>query len=118
MKPEDQRILASAVVGIGRMLSLTHGKLALALDLSASDLAELQSRQKGLRLTPKSFEAAQSLLSLYHSLQVAFGGCDRSIRSWMSAENLDFDARPIDLINSPEGLRAVCDYLEGYRARV
>ncbi|WP_366933415.1 MbcA/ParS/Xre antitoxin family protein [Erythrobacter sp.] len=46
-----------------------------------------------------------------------FGGSNRSARSWLLARNLDFNARPIDLIDSPEGLRAVCDYLEGYRVR-
>ncbi|MBO6529086.1 MAG: DUF2384 domain-containing protein [Erythrobacter sp.] len=54
---------------------------------------------------------------LHEALMALFGGSNRSARSWLLARNLDFNARPIDLIDSPEGLRAVCDYLEGYRVR-
>ncbi len=118
MRHTDLKILTSAVFEIREMLSLADEKLALALDLSVSDLAELYSGEPELRLPSKSFEAAQALLRLHDSLQALFGGCDRSARSWMSTRNLDFDARPIDLIVSPEGLCAVRDYLEGYRARV
>ena len=46
------------------------------------------------------------------------GSDDKAAKSWLSAPNLDLDARPIELIESFKGLITVCDYVDAHRARV
>jgi len=76
-----------------------NGKLSCALSvLRISKQAAMDLRQSGL----------------HHSqiaLQAFFGGCNRSTRSWLTAQNLDLDSRPIESIDSPAGLRTICNYL-------
>lgn len=54
MELGDQKILTSALVEIGDMLSVSKDKLASVLDLSASGFAELRYCRKALRLPSKS----------------------------------------------------------------
>jgi uncharacterized protein (DUF2384 family) len=118
MEADDGRVLTSAVARIAEFWGLTNARLGAVLGLSESTVSRLRSGKAELDPASKSFEAAQFLLRLFRSLDALLGSDDLSARSWLATENLDLDARPIDLIESFKGLITVCDYVDAYRARV
>ena len=59
----------------------------------------------------KAFELAQLLLRIYDTLGRIVHGDDAAARGWLSAENTALGARPIDLIQTAQGLVDVEGYL-------
>jgi uncharacterized protein (DUF2384 family) len=118
LKAEDDQLLTSAVSRIGAFWGLSNAKLGSVLGLSPATISRMRSGQSALDPASKSFEAGQYLLRLFRSLDALMGSDDAAARSWLGAENLDLEARPLDLINSFKGLMTVCDYVDAHRARV
>ena len=118
LEPDDGRILTSAIARIAEFWGLTNAKLGSVLGLSPATVSRLRSGKAELDPASKSFEAAQYLLRLFRSLDALLGSDDMAARAWLSARNVDLDARPIDLVDSFKGLMTVCDYVDAHRARV
>lgn len=118
MRPDDGKVLTSAIARIAGFWGLTNPKLGAILGVSESTASRLRSGKAELDLSSKSFEAAQFLLRLFRSLDALLGSDDMSARAWLTTPNLDLDARPIDLVESFRGLITVCDYVDAHRARV
>ena len=118
LEPDDGRILTSAIARIAEFWGLTNAKLGSVLGLSSATVSRLRSGKAELDPASKSFEAAQYLLRLFRSLDALLGSDDMAARAWLSARNMDLDARPIDLVDSFRGLMTVCDYVDAHRARV
>ena len=118
LEPDDGRILTSAIARIAEFWGLTNAKLGSVLGLSSATVSRLRSGKAELDPASKSFEAAQYLLRLFRSLDALLGSDDMAARAWLSARNMDLDARPIDLVDSFKGLMTVCDYVDAHRARV
>ena len=114
----DAQILTSAVTRVAQAWSLSNAKLAGILGLSPATASRLRSGQARLDPASKAFEAGQFLLRLFRSLDALMGSDDDAARRWLQATNLDLAARPIELVDTFRGLIAVCDYVDGYRARV
>lgn len=57
------------------------------------------------------------VLRLYQSLGALLGHETANIASWLRTKNLDFAMCPIDLMQTEAGLRALCDYADGYRSK-
>ncbi len=115
---DDAHILTSAVARIAHAWSLSNAKLASILGLSSATASRLRNGQAQLDPASKAFEAGQFLLRLFRSLDALMGSDDDAARRWLATSNLDLAARPIELIDTFRGLIAVCDYVDGYRARV
>lgn len=65
-----------------------------------------------------NIKMAQQLLWLWESLSGLFGTDLASARAWLREENIDLEARPVDLIeSSSNGLETVCNYLSSYQHR-
>jgi uncharacterized protein (DUF2384 family) len=118
IQPSDDRILTSAVTKVADYWNLSNAKLGAVLGLSPATVSRLRSGQAKLDPSSKSFEAGQFLLRLFRSLDAMMGSDDSAAKSWLSATNLDLDAKPIELIDSFKGLMTVCDYVDAHRARV
>jgi uncharacterized protein (DUF2384 family) len=115
---DDSRILTVAVAKVADLWGLSNAKLGVVLGLSSATASRLRSEQTRLDPVSKSFEVGQFLVRLFRSLDALMGSDDAAARSWLSAANLDLEARPIELIDSFKGLIKVCDYVDAYRARV
>jgi uncharacterized protein (DUF2384 family) len=115
---DDSRILTVAVTKVADLWGLSNAKLGAVLGLSPATASRLRSNQTKLDPVSKSFEVGQFLVRLFRSLDALMGSDDSAARSWLSATNLDLEARPVDLIDSFMGLIKVCDYVDAYRARV
>jgi uncharacterized protein (DUF2384 family) len=115
---DDERILTEAVGRVAGFWGLSNAKLGVVLGLSSATISRLRSGQARLDGASKSFEAAQHLIRLFRSLDALLGSDDAAAKRWLSAPNLDLDARPLDLIDSFRGLMTVCDYVDDHRARV
>jgi hypothetical protein len=67
------------------------------------------------RSNGKAFELAQLLVHLHDLLDRMVAGDDLAARAWLLADNSALGGRPIDLIESVQGLAVVVGYL---RARL
>lgn len=114
----DAEVLSTAVVRVAGFWGLSNAKLAMVLGLSPATASRLKAGTSLLDPASKSFEAGQFLLRLFRGLDALMGSDDEASRSWLATENLDLEARPIDLIDSLRGLITVCDYVDAHRARV
>lgn len=114
----DAEVLSSAMIKIAEFWGLSNAKLGVVLGLSPATASRLRSGKSQLDPASKSFEAGQFLLRLFRGLDALMGSDDDASRRWLTAENLDLDARPLDLIDSFKGLITVCDYVDANRARV
>lgn len=119
-RPEARNgiILAEAVRRIAEYWHLTNAGLGDILGLSGSTVSRLRNGTWHFQAGSKSFELAQYLVRLFRSLDSLMGSDDAASRSWLQAENLELDARPLELIRTIRGLMTVADYVDDYRARV
>lgn len=118
LQTADDQTLTSAVAKIADFWGLGNAKLGAVLGLSPATVSRLRSGQAKLDPASKSFEAGQYLLRLFRSLDALMGSDDKAAKSWLAAQNLDLEAKPLDLIDSFKGLMTVCDYVDAHRARV
>lgn len=114
----DSRILTIAVAKVADLWGFSNAKLGAVLGLSPATASRLRSEQTRLDPVSKSFEVGQSLVRLFRSLDALMGSDDAAARAWLDADNLDLEARPVELIDSFRGLIKVCDYVDAHRARV
>lgn len=114
----DAAILTQAVLRISDLWKLSNAKLGVVLGVSASTVSRMRSGMSILDSASKSFEAAQYLLRLFRSLDALMGSDDHASQSWLRTLNLDLEAVPIEYIESFRGLMELCDYVDGYRAKV
>jgi uncharacterized protein (DUF2384 family) len=115
---QDARILTEAVVRIAEFWGLTNPKLGQVLGVSATTVSRFRAHSADLDPQSKSFEAGQYLARLFRSLDALLGSDDAAAKRWLVAFNDDLDARPVDLLDSFKGLMTLCDYVDGFRARV
>lgn len=114
----DAQVLSSALARIADFWGFSNAKLGTVLGLSPATVSRMRSGRTALDPSSKSFEAGQFLLRLFRGLDALLGSDDDASRRWLATENLDLDARPLDLIDSFRGLVRVCDYVDAHRARV
>ena len=114
----DAQVLTSAVARIAELWALSNAKLGMILGVSSATASRIRSCQAQLDPASKSFEAGQFLLRLFRSLDALMGSDDKASRRWLTTPNLDLAAKPFDLVDSFRGLITVCDYVDGFRARV
>jgi uncharacterized protein (DUF2384 family) len=114
----DAQVLTSAVARIAELWALSNAKLGMILGVSSATASRIRSGQAQLDPASKSFEAGQFLLLLFRSLDALMGSDDKASRCWLTTPNLDLAAKPFDLVDSFRGLITVCDYVDGFRARV
>ena len=114
----DSANLTSAVARIADLWGLSNAKLGAVLGVSPATASRLKSGQTQLDPATKSFEAGQFLLRLFRGLDALMGSDDDASRRWLGSANLDLGVRPLELVDTLRGLITLCDYVDGYRARV
>ena len=114
----EGQVLSSAVTRIAAFWALTNAEVGRVLGLSGPTASRLRSGAYRLERGAKPFELAQFLLRLFRSLDALMGSDDDAASRWLRTTNADLGGRPIDLIQTVQGLVAVADYVDAFRARV
>lgn len=115
---EPAEILTKAVIRAGNILQIKQMTIARILGLSAATVSRLHSGH--YLLNPergKEWEFALLFIRLFRSIDAILGHGE-SARKWLTGHNLALDGRPLDLIETTEGLIRVLHYLDAHRGRI
>lgn len=116
-QPEAAGVLSKATARAAEQLGLTQTRLARILGLSPATVSRLVAGNFQLTPDSKAWEFAVLLLRLFRSLD-SIVGTQAAARTWLNGDNLALAGKPIDLIQSTEGLVRVLQYLDASRARI
>ena len=110
--------MTKAVVRAARLLKFNQLLVARILGVSAPTASRMVSGSYVLsRDRPKEWEFGLLLVRLFRSLDAILGSGQKA-QAWLASQNLALGARPIDLIESAEGLVRVLHYLDAHRGRI
>lgn len=110
--------LTKAVVRAARLLKFNQNLVARILGVSAPTASRMVAGSYVLsRDRPKEWEFGLLLVRLFRSLDTILGSGVKS-QAWLASQNLALGARPIELIESAEGLIRVLHYLDAHRGRI
>ena len=110
------RILTNAVLKAAYLLDVSDSILAKILGLST--ISNLQKGDSALLPNTPSFREAIMFVRLFRSLDSVVGGDEKVAKSWLININLALNGIPINLIQTPSGLRDVIAYLDARRAPI
>lgn len=114
----DQQLNDSAVVK--KAVRATAAKLGLSLVLLSEVTGvrrEVFSRERE-RLGPKQIELCLLVIRVARSLSALLDGNDEQMKHWIKTENRAFNATPLDMMKSVQGLARTVQYLDGMRAKI
>lgn len=110
--------LTKAVVRAAGLIGVSQQALARILGVSAATVSRMFSGQYRLaRERGKEWELAVLFVRMYRSLDAIFGNTDAA-QQWLNGDNLGLLGKPVELIQSTEGLVRVLHYLDAHRGRV
>jgi len=116
--PDAAATLSKAVRNVASLLELRQSTLAGILGISAASASRLCAGT--YQLSPergKEWELALLLVRLFRSLDAMLGhGADT--RTWLNSPNLALASKPLDLLESAEGLVRVLHYVDAHRGRI
>jgi len=112
-----QLVLTKAVVNTANYLGLPKNKLAHILGVSSATVTRLYVNSYQLSPAKKEWDFAVLLVRLFRSLDSIVGGAADDAKKWLASENKAFAGKkPVELIESTEGLVRVVNYLDACRA--
>ncbi len=114
--PAESVVVTKAVLKAASNLGLKNKELGKVLGLSEPTVSRLRTEQKQIETSEKAFELAALFIRLYRSLDAITGGDDGVSSHWLQNTNTALNARPLDLIQSVQGLVSVIQYLDSRRA--
>jgi transcriptional regulator with XRE-family HTH domain len=116
--PDAAATLSKAVARTLNLLQLKQATLARILGVSPATASRLCAGAYQLSPTrAKEWELALLLVRLFRSLDAILGHGD-SAQQWLSGHNTALNARPVELIETAEGLVRVVHYLDAHRGRI
>lgn len=116
--PEAGATLSKAVARTLNLLELKQATLARILGVSPATVSRLCAGT--YTLSPKrakEWELALLFVRLFRSLDAILGHGDNA-QKWLTGHNTALGARPLDLIETTEGLVRVVHYLDAHRGRI
>src|ERR1039457_2010831 len=113
------QVLTKAVINTATYLDFPKVKLAHILGVSAATVTRLYANNYQLSPGKKEWDFAVLLVRLFRSLDSIVGGAADDAKKWLASENKAFAGKkPVELIESTEGLVRVVNYLDACRAIV
>lgn len=110
--------VTKAVIRAARLLKFNQVRVARILGVSSPTASRLFSGHYLLsRDRPKEWEFGLLLVRLFRSLDAILGHGEKA-HIWLSNMNHGLGARPLELIESAEGLIQVLHYLDAHRGRI
>ncbi|BBP03153.1 hypothetical protein TPL01_05780 [Sulfuriferula plumbiphila] len=117
-RPEAGATLTKAVARTLNLLQLRQSTLARILGVSAATVSRLCAGTYTLNPSrAKEWEFALLFVRLFRSLDAILGHGDNA-QKWLAGHNSALNARPLDLIETTEGLVRVVHYLDAHRGRI
>jgi transcriptional regulator with XRE-family HTH domain len=107
-------ILRKATTRAAAALKLKNQELAKLLGVSASTITRVM---EGRPIEGKAEELAILFVRMFRSLDAVLGGDADACQKWLHAENTHLGDRPVQRIQSVEGLVHVTQYLDGMRGK-
>ena len=106
---KDALILSKAVKRAAEFLGVSKDTLSSILSIQTSQLEPVLK----LGIDPKTKQGERSLIfiNVYTRLAALSGGDEMFIKHFMQTDNRYFEAKPIDVMKSAEGLERVHHYL-------
>lgn len=112
-------ILSKALARAAELMGLKQSEVAQIIGVSPAFVSRMKDRRATLSPGTKPFQLAALLLRAWRSLDAIVGSSDDTSRKWMRIPNRGLDeAKPVDLLKTPQGLVRVCDYLDSRRGRI
>lgn len=110
--------LTKAVIRAAGLVGVSQQALGRILGVSAATVSRMFSGQYRLaRERGKEWELAVLFVRMYRSMDAIFGHGETS-RQWLNGDNLGLQGKPVELIQTTEGLVRVLHYLDAHRGRV
>lgn len=111
---QEQVVLTKAVARAAERLGISNRMLANIIGVSPSTVTRMHDAQYQLHAGRKEWELGVLFVRMFRSLDAIAG--DSGSRTWLTSENRAFgDRKPIEVIESTEGLVHVCNYLDAHR---
>lgn len=115
--PDEEAVIAKAVLSAADRLGLTNRHLAAVIGLSEASVSRMQ-RGRGVDPDSKEGELALMFVRLFRALDALMGGNEAQARAWLHAMNDHLGGAPAERIRSVEGLVDVVQYLDAMRGRL
>ncbi len=114
-----KKVLSKAVVNTADRLGFTKNKLSKVLGLSPATVTRLYTLSYELSPGKKEWDFGVLLVRLFRSLDAIVGGSREDALAWLNSENKGLAGRkPVDLVETTEGLVSVVHYLDACRGVV
>jgi Protein of unknown function (DUF2384) len=113
---EEAALVGRAAFRAADFLDMSGAELARTIGISEPSVSRLRSG--AFVPTGKSVEMAVLFVRLFRGLDAIVGGDAESARSWLRAENLALRGKPLDLIQTAQGLVQAVQHVDSRRARV
>jgi transcriptional regulator with XRE-family HTH domain len=117
-KPALAAILTKAVLRAAQHLDIPSKVLARVIGVSEATVSRLRSGQSRIEPSDKAFELAALFVRLYRSLDAITGGDDSVSARWLQNHNTALHVKPVEAIQTVQGLVGVIQYLDSRRAVV
>ncbi|CAN5391209.1 hypothetical protein BH10PSE19_BH10PSE19_22300 [soil metagenome] len=115
---DKKRILTKALIRMAERFELSRRELSAIIGQSESSLSRIFTKQN-YYIDPASKEGqlAILLLRLFRNLDTLFGGNANQCQLWLKSDNSHLNAKPLELIQSIEGLIITIHYLDAIRGK-
>jgi hypothetical protein len=115
-RPDAGAVLTKAFLRAGDLLGLSQRTLAKIIGRSEASMSRI-AQGRLFEAKTKEGEHAALFVRLYRSLDSLLGGNSDQCRLWLTAENSHVGGRPIELIQTTQGLVRVVEYLDAMRGK-
>ena len=112
---DESRVLSHAVAQIALRWGLGDELLGSMLGIPKAQAERLAAGGFQLTRSHEAFRVGQYLVCACEGLCRLLGD-DEAVIAWLDAENTDFSARPLDLIRTASGVKALAEYVEYFCA--
>lgn len=109
---EDAALVSQAALRAAAHLGLPDPVLAQILGLSVAEIEQARENQVPLIQDRLTLVRMAPLLRLSRLLDHSLGGKPESAASWMTSHNTAFGARPLDVLQTPDGPQRVLDHVQ------
>lgn len=114
---DHEALVASrATIRAAGILGVRNAELARIVGLSEAQISRVSHGQAVLE--GKARELGLLFVRLFRGLAGIVGADDEAARSWLRSDNLALGARPIDRIQTVNGLVEAVAYVDSRRARL
>ena len=110
--PSEADVLAHSTFAAGKLLGLSQASISEIIGRDRSTIS-----RNGIDPDSKAGQLAVLLVRIYRSLSALMGGDEINMRHFMHTPNRGTGGIPAEQLARPEGLVAVCEYLDAIRGR-